>query len=157
MAGDETNEAIMRYMHKKYQLLIGENTAETTKFAVGNAFPQKEPQYCEIRGKDVVSGKPKVLAVTDADIREALAEPVQVIVDAVRRALEKTPPELSADILDSGITLAGGGALLKGLDELIAQETQLKVHLADDPLTTVAEGTGIALEEISKYRKVFVN
>jgi rod shape-determining protein MreB len=157
VAGDETNEAIVRFMQKKYQLLIGENTAEQAKIAIGNAYPLDIPAAYDIRGKEILTGKPKVVTVTDDEMREALAEPVQVIVQAVRRALEKTAPELSADIFDSGITLAGGGALLKGLDKLIAKETQLKVNVTKDPLLSVALGTGVVVEQLAKYKKVFVN
>jgi rod shape-determining protein MreB len=158
VAGDETNEAIVRYMQKKYQLLIGENTAEQAKIAIGNAFPNStDKKTAEIRGKEMVSGKPKIVTVSEEELREALAEPVQVIVGAVRRALEKTPPELSADILESGITLAGGGALLKGLDKLIAQETEVAVNLTHDPLTSIAVGVGLVMEHVNQYRRVFVN
>ena len=156
VAGDEVNEAIMRYMQKKHQLLIGENTAETAKIAIGNAYPLDSPQSYPIRGKEMISGRPRVVEVNDVEIREALTEPVSAIIEAVKRALEKTAPELAADIYDSGITLAGGGALLKGLDRLIAKETQLKVNLTEDPLTSVALGTGLAMEKLTEYRKVFV-
>ena len=157
VAGDETNEAVMRFMQKKYQLLIGENTAEQAKIAIGNAYPQETPMTYDIRGKEMVTGKPKVVTVTDEEMREALDEPVQVIVEAVRRALEKTAPELAADIYDSGIILAGGGALLRGLDKLIARETQLKVVLDKDPLLSVALGTGMVMEQFTKYKRVFVS
>ena len=158
VAGDETNEAIVRYMQKKHQLLIGENTAEQAKIAIGNAFPNStERKTTEIRGKEIVSGKPKIVTVTEEELREALYEPVQVIVGAVRRALEKTPPELSADILESGITLAGGGSLLKGLDKLIAQETEVAVNLTQDPLLSIAVGVGMVMEHLTEYRRVFVN
>ncbi|MBF0529291.1 MAG: rod shape-determining protein [Deltaproteobacteria bacterium] len=156
VAGDEANEAIMRFMQKKYQLLIGENMAEDAKITIGNAFPQNTNATYDMRGKDITSGIPKIVTVTETDIRQALAEPTQVIIDVILRALEKTSPELSADILDGGITLAGGGALLKGLPELIHQTTHLKVNLTDDPLASVALGTGIAMESLSVYRKVFV-
>lgn len=156
VAGDEANEAIMRYMQKKYQLLIGENMAEQAKITIGNAFPQDIPSTYDIKGKDIVTGIPKTITVNDTEMREALAEPTQVIIDIILRALEKTSPELSADILDAGITLAGGGALLKGLPDLISQATHLKINLTDDPLTSVALGTGIAMESLSEYRKVFV-
>ncbi|MDY6852936.1 MAG: rod shape-determining protein, partial [Thermodesulfobacteriota bacterium] len=122
VAGDETNDAIMRYMQKKHQLLIGENTAEKVKMTIGNAFPPETPAMLDIRGKQMLTGKPQVITVNSDEMREALAEPVQAIIETVRRALEKTPPELSADIYDSGIILAGGGALLQGLDQLIARE-----------------------------------
>ena len=157
VAGDETNEAIMRFMQKKYQLLIGENTAERAKIAIGNAYPQEIETTHVIRGKEIVSGSPKAITVTDSEMRAALVETVEVIIQAIRRALDKTPPELAADILDSGITLAGGGALLKGLDRRINEETDLQVNLTEDPLTSVALGTGIVIEDLPKYRKVFVN
>lgn len=157
VAGDETNDAIQRYMQRKHQLLIGENTAEQIKMAVGSAFPLDEELTYNVRGKEIVSGRPQVVTVTDSEIREALTEPVQVILEATRRALDKTAPELAADILESGIYLAGGGALLKGLDRLIAQETQLKVNITKDPLLSIAMGAGMVMEKISQYRKVFVN
>ena len=157
VAGDEANEAVMRYMQKKHQLIIGENSAETIKIAVGNAYPLETPITYQVRGKEMLSGIPTTITVTDSEMREALDEPVQAIIEAIRRALEKTAPELSADIYDSGITLAGGGALLKGLDQLIAQETQLKVNLTSDPLLSVALGTGLVMEELPKYRRVFVS
>ena len=157
VAGDETNEAVMRYMQKKHQLLIGENSAEAAKIAIGNAYPMDEPITYDIRGKEMLTGKPRVVTTTNEEMREALDEPVQAIVGAVRRALEKTAPELSADIYESGITLAGGGALLKGLDRLIAEETGLKVNVTEDPLLVVALGTGIAMEQLAGYKKVFVN
>ncbi|MEW5722759.1 MAG: rod shape-determining protein [Thermodesulfobacteriota bacterium] len=157
VAGDETNEAIVRYVQKKHNLLIGENTAEQAKFAAGNAFPQTQRSTCVIRGKDLISGKPREVTLTDEELREALSEPVEIIIEAVKRALEKTPPELSADILESGITLAGGGALLRGLDARISKETGLKVNLTEDPLTSVAVGTGVAVENLARYKKVFVN
>jgi rod shape-determining protein MreB len=157
VAGDETNEAIVRYVQKRHQLLIGENTAEQVKFAVGNAYPQADPLSCEIRGKDMVSGRPKMIVISGDEVREALSEPVGVIVDAVRRALEKTPPELAADILESGMFLAGGGALLRGLDTLISRETGIKVHRTETPLLSVTLGAGIAMENLAAYKQVFVS
>jgi len=157
VAGDEANEAIMRYMQRKHQLLIGENTAENAKMAIGNAYPLDQPTVYDIRGKEMISGRPKVVTVTSEEMREALAEPIQAIIEAIRRALEKTPPELSSDIYDSGIYLTGGGALLKGLDRLIAEETRLRVNMTEDPLLCVALGTGLAMEKLCKYQKVFVN
>jgi len=157
VAGDEANEAIMRYMQRKHQLLIGENTAENAKMAIGNAYPMDQPTVYDIRGKEMISGRPKVVTVTSEEMREALAEPIQAIIEAIRRALEKTPPELSSDIYDAGIYLTGGGALLKGLDRLIAEETKLRVNMTPDPLLCVALGTGLAMEKLRKYQKVFVN
>jgi len=157
VAGDEANEAIMRYMQRKHQLLIGENTAENAKMAIGNAYPLDQPTVYDIRGKEMISGRPKVVTVTSEEMREALAEPIQAIIEAIRRALEKTPPELSSDIYDAGIYLTGGGALLKGLDRLISEETRLRVNMTEDPLLCVALGTGLAMEKLRKYQKVFVN
>ncbi len=157
VAGDEANEAIMDYMKKKYNLYIGENTAEKIKIEIGSAYPLEEELSYDVAGRDIVTGIPKNITVTDKEIREALQQPVQEIVRAVKRALEKTPPELSADILQKGIYLTGGGALLKGLDKLISSETGLKVKVTDDPLTDVVKGTGTALEEYNRYRKVFVS
>jgi rod shape-determining protein MreB len=157
VAGDEADEAIIRYMQRKHQLLVGENTAEKAKMEIGNAYPYPSPMSYEIAGKEIVSGRPSVVTVTDKEMRNALAEPIQAILQAIRRALEKTPPELSADIAESGITLAGGGALLSGLDKLIYHYTKLKVNLTDDPLTVVALGAGRAVEEMNKYQDVFTN
>ena len=157
VAGDEANESIMSYLKQKYNLIIGENTAEKIKIAIGSAFELDEELSYEVSGRDLVSGIPKSVILTAAEIREALQEPVRAIVDAVKRALEKTPPELSADILERGLYLTGGGALLKGLDKLITSETGLHVTVTEDPLTDVVKGTGKALEEYKRFRKVFVS
>ena len=157
VAGDEGNEAIMDYFKRKYNLFIGENSAEKVKIAIGSAFPLGEELTFDVSGRDMVSGIPKNITVSDSEIREALKPPVDEIVRSVKRALEKTPPELSADILDRGIYLTGGGALLKGLDRLITEETGLKVQVTSDPLTDVVKGTGKAIEEYKKYRNVFIN
>lgn len=157
IAGDEMNEAIQRYFQDKHQLLIGENMAEKTKIKVGSAFVQRVPLSMDVAGKNIVDGNPRSLTVTDPQIREAIQEPVGAIVLAVRRALEKTPPELVADIAQNGLYLAGGGALLKGLDELITQESHLQVIKDDDPLTTVVRGVGRVLEEQKRYASVFIN
>lgn len=157
VAGDEANDAIARYMQRKHQLLIGENTAEQAKMIIGNAFPKTAPPTHNIAGKEIVSGAPKLVMVTEAEMRTALAEPIQAILQAIRRALEKTPPELSADIQESGITLAGGGALLKGLDKLITKYTKLKVNTPENPLKSVVLGTGIAVENLNDYKQVFIS
>ncbi len=157
VAGDEANEAIMDYFKKKYNLYIGELTAEKIKIAIGTAYPPEEPMTYDVAGRDIVSGIPKNITVNDEEIREALKEPVEEIIRAIRRALEKTPPELSADILEKGVYLTGGGALLKGLDKLVSKETGLKVTVTEDPLTDVVKGTGRALEEYKRYKRVFVN
>ncbi|MDH7605717.1 MAG: rod shape-determining protein [Melioribacter sp.] len=156
IAGDEMNNAIMQFFKKNYNLLIGERTAEAIKCEVGSAVPLKEEITIQVKGRDLVGGIPKTTEVSSVEIREALNESITQIVEAVRQTLERTPPELSADILDRGVMLTGGGALLKGLDERIRMETNLPVHVADDPLTAVVRGTGKALENMNKYSKVFI-
>lgn len=156
IGGDEMDEAIIQYARKAYSLLIGERTAEEIKIAVGSAYPMREEQAVEVRGRDLVSGLPRTVRMTSAEIREALREPVVAIVEAVKQTLERTPPELSADIVERGIVLAGGGALLRGLDRLLAEETGMPVTLTDDPLSAVVLGTGRALEEIEALKKVLL-
>ena len=146
--GDAMDECIVRYMQRVYNLMIGERTAEEIKITIGSAYPLAKEKTMEVKGRDLVAGLPTTLKVTSEEIREALQEPISAIVDAVRIALEKCPPELSADLVDRGMVLAVGGALLYGLDKLISEQTGLPVHLADDPLSAVAEGTG-------EYLKVF--
>ena len=157
VAGDEANEAIMRHIQRKYQMLVGENTAENLKIAIGSAFPQEETLAMDISGKDLVNGIPRTVTLTDDEVREAMAEPVAVIVESVRRAFEKTPPELASDVAEQGVTLAGGGALIRGLDKLIQHELNIKVRIAEDPLTCVVMGAGIALQNIKEFRRVFIN
>ena len=156
IAGDEINDAIQRYVQDEFQMLIGENMAEKVKIAIGSAAPLPAPLIGTIAGKNIVDGKPKVVEITDAQVREAIREPVAAIIQAVKRALEKTPPELVADIHTNGLLLAGGGALLKGLDRLISENTSLQVIIDDDPLTTVVRGTGMTLDA-EEFRKVYVN
>ena len=156
VAGNEMDEAIINYLKRKYNLLIGERTAEIIKWELGSAFPLKERLTLTIKGRDLVEGIPKELVISDEEIREALAETVNVIVDAVRMALERTPPELSADIMDKGIVLSGGGALLRALDERIRAETGLPVVQAEDPLACVVLGTGRVLEDMHLLRKVSI-
>ena len=153
IAGNEMDEAIINYIKRKYNLLLGERTAESIKITIGSAFPLEEEQTMEIKGRDLMDGIPKTLVVSDEEIREALAEPVNAIVDAVRQALERTPPELSADIIDKGIVLSGGGSLLRNLDKRLREETNLPVTLADDPLSSVVLGTGAMLTDFSLLRK----
>jgi rod shape-determining protein MreB len=157
IAGDEINDAIQRYVQDEFQLLIGENMAEAAKIHIASAVPLAEPLQYRVAGKNLVDGNPKSVVLTDAHVREAIREPVSAIVAAVRRALEKTPPELVADIATNGLLLAGGGALLKGLDKLITQQSALMVHIDDDPLTTVVRGTGRSLEEEADFSKVYIN
>jgi rod shape-determining protein MreB and related proteins len=154
VAGNEMDESVIQYIKKKYNLLIGERTAEQVKQEIGTAFPLDEPLTMEIKGRDLIEGIPKTLTITDAEIREALAEPISLIVDAVRVALERTPPELSADIVDRGIVLTGGGSLLKNLDKLLREETGLPVSVAEDPLSSVVLGTGKMLSDFDLLRKI---
>ena len=152
--GDELDQAIIQFMRKNYNLLVGEPTAEAIKIKIGSAWPTGEEREMEVKGRDLVSGIPKTVRVHSSEIREAVQEPIQQIVDAVRRALEITPPELSSDIVDRGIVMTGGGALIRGLDLLLSQETGLPIHVDEDPLTCVVRGTGRILDEFEKYRNV---
>lgn len=156
IAGNEMDDAIIQYLKRKYNLLIGERSAEQIKIDIGSAYTLKEEMQLEIKGRDLVEGVPKTLVVSDEEMREALAEPVNSIVDVVRMALERTPPELSADIMDKGIVLSGGGSLLRALDQRLRVETGLPVVLAEDPLASVALGTGRVLEDIDLLRKVSI-
>ncbi|MFH1386083.1 MAG: rod shape-determining protein [bacterium] len=156
VAGDEMDEAIVAHCRKNYNLLIGERTAEQIKIDIGSAYPLPEEKTIEVRGRDLVTGLPKTLTLTSSEIRDALAEPVSTVVDAVRMTLEKTPPELAADIMDRGIVMAGGGSLLRGLDKFLAQETDMSVYVVDDPVSCVAYGTGKILEEIDTLKKVLI-
>lgn len=146
-AGDEIDATILAHVRKAHGLLIGYRTTEETKIKIGSAYPMKEEVRLELKGRDLVSGLPKSVTVTSEEIREAISEPIREIVEAVKLTLEKTPPELAADIMETGIVLAGGGAMLKGLDKLINQETKMPVHIAEDPLSCVAYGTARALAE----------
>jgi rod shape-determining protein MreB len=154
VAGDELDEAIAGYMKRAYNLMIGERTAEEIKIRIGSAYPMDKETSMEVKGRDLVAGLPKTLAITSQEVREALLEPIATIVESVRVTLERCPPELSADLVDRGLVLAGGGALLRGLDKLLQEETGLPVHIAEDPLSAVAEGTGRALSEIKFLRQV---
>ena len=156
VAGDEMDEAIINYIKRKYNLLIGERTAEAIKIKIGSAYPLDEKQEMEIKGRDLMAGIPKTLLVNDEEIREALAEPIGTIVETVKIALERTPPELAADIVDKGIVMAGGGSMIRGLDLLLREETGLPIILAEDPLSAVALGTGKALDELELLRKVSI-
>lgn len=156
IAGDEMDLAIVEYLRKTYNLMIGERTSEEIKIRIGSAYPLEEELNMDVRGRDLIAGLPKTISITSVEIREALHDTVQAIVDASKTTLEQTPPELSADLIDRGIVLAGGGALLRGLDKRIAEETGLPVHIADDPLTAVAMGTGQMLSMSTKLRKRIV-
>jgi rod shape-determining protein MreB and related proteins len=156
IAGDEMNYAIMQFFKRNHNILIGERTAEAIKCEVGSAVPLKEEITIQVKGRDLVGGIPKTTEVSSVEIREALNESIVQIIEAVRQSLERTPPELSADILDRGVMLTGGGALLKGLDERIKMETNLPVHVAEDPLTAVVMGTGKVIDNLNDYQKVLI-
>ncbi len=157
VAGNKMDEAIIQHIKRKYNLLIGERTAELVKITIGSAYPGNELQTIEIKGRDLVAGVPKTIEITDEEIREALMETVQQVVESVRIVLERMPPELASDILDKGVILAGGGALLRNLDVLLREETGLPVTLADDPLTAVVMGAGKVLDKLSLLRDVSVD
>lgn len=152
VAGDSFDEAIITYIKKKYNLLIGERTAEEVKIKIGSAYPYEGEGTMDVKGRNLMDGLPKNIEITSEEIREALADPVNQILDAVRATLEKTPPELAADIIDHGIMLTGGGALLRGLDKLISVETKMPVHVAENPLDCVVDGTGMYLESSSERK-----
>ena len=156
-AGDDIDQAIISWFKKEHSLMVGERTAEEIKIAVGSAFPLPDEPQAQIRGRDLVSGLPRTVTVATAEVRQALEEPVQDIVDAVRTTLDKTPPELAGDIMDRGVVLTGGGALLRGLDERLRHETQMPVHIAEDPLHSVAMGAGKCVEEFEALRQVLTS
>ncbi len=157
IGGDELDEAIINYAKREYKLLIGQQTAEEVKLEIGSAYPMDEEVQAEIRGRDMVSGLPKTVVLTSEEIRQALEEPLSQIIDAVKETLDRTPPELSSDIMDRGIMLAGGGSLLQGLDERLREETQMPSHLAESPLTCVAVGSGRSLEEFEVIHRTNKN
>jgi rod shape-determining protein MreB len=154
IAGDKMDEAIIQYVKRKYNLLIGERTAEVVKITIGTAYPEKEARTAEIKGRDLVSGIPKTLEISSEEVMAAISGPVNNIVEAVKVALERMPPELAADIVDKGIVLAGGGALLRNLDVLLREETGLPIIIAENPLTTVVMGTGMVLDELRLLKEV---
>ena len=156
MAGDKIDDAIIQYLKRKHNILIGEITAEQIKIQIGTDYPTEDIKHMDVRGRDIVAGIPRTIKVTSEEIREAIQEPIHVIVEAVKDILEKTPPELSADIVDRGIVMTGGGALLGNLDLLLREETNLPVVVAEDPLTAVVRGSGQALEYLDKYRSVTI-
>ena len=156
IAGDEMNEAIIMYLRKNYNLLIGELTAEELKIKIGSAFPMEQEMSQDVKGRDLIAGVPKSITLSSVQVREALTEPIDAIIEAVRQSLEQTPPELASDILERGIVLTGGGGLLRGLDKRLREETNLPVYTADDPLTCVARGTGKVLEDMQGYNKVLI-
>jgi rod shape-determining protein MreB and related proteins len=156
-AGDDLDQAIISWMKKEYSLMLGERTAEEIKVALGSAFPLPDEPEAEIRGRDMVSGLPRNVVISSAEVRQALEEPLNAIIDSVRSTLDKTPPELAGDIMDRGVVLAGGGALLRGLDERLRHETGMPVHVADTPLDSVALGAGKCVEEFEALQQVLVS
>lgn len=157
VAGDELNEDIIQFARDEYNLLLGERTAEKIKIEIGSAYPLEGKLEIAMRGRDLVTGLPKAVVIDDTQVRKALSKSIQIIVDAIKTTVEETPPELVADIMDRGIILAGGGALLRGLDRLVSEQTEMPVHIADDPLTVVVRGTGLVLEDIEALKDVLVS
>ena len=156
LGGDELDEAIVNYVKKEYSLMIGERTAEDVKIRIGSAYKEGEEMEMEIRGRDLISGLPKTMQISSSEVRDALRDPVNSIVDGIKSTLEKTPPELASDIMENGIMLTGGGALLKGLDKLVKEETGMPVKIAENPLDCVAIGTGKSVEDQEIFEKVLV-
>lgn len=157
IGGDEMDEAIIEYLKKTYNLMVGERTAEDIKIKIGSAFPQEEELTLEVRGRDLVTGLPKAVTIASEEVRDALVEPLRAILEIAKISLERTPPELAADLIEHGIVMAGGGSLLRGLDKLISEETGLPVHIADDPVTAVVQGTGRVLSEIKYLKRLTVS
>jgi rod shape-determining protein MreB len=156
VGGDELDQAIITFGKKEYSLMLGERTAEEIKMALGSAFPSSDEPNAEIRGRDLVSGLPKTIVISAEEIRRAIEEPLALIVDAVTTTLDKCPPELAGDVMDRGIALTGGGALLRGLDERLREETGMPIHMADNPLDSVVLGTGKCVEDFDTLRQVLV-
>jgi len=156
IAGDEMNEDITRYCRDEFNLLIGEKTAEDVKIAIGSACPQEKKMQLKVRGRDLVTGLPKEVVITDEQAREALSRSIRIIINNIKTAVEETPPELLSDIMQRGIILAGGGSLIRGLDRLVADQTEMPVRMMEDPLTAVVRGTGIVLEDIETLREVLI-
>ncbi len=156
-AGDKMDEAIVNYMKRNYNLMIGERTAEEIKKTVGSAYPPQQEETMEARGRDIVNGLPKTVTISSSEIQQALSDTVAEIVNAVRSTLEKTPPELSADVIDKGIAMTGGGSMLRGLDRLLSDATGMPAYLTEDPLTCVVRGAGIVVEHLDTYRRVLVS
>jgi rod shape-determining protein MreB and related proteins len=156
VGGDELDEAIIGYVKREYKLLLGERTAEDIKVTLGSAYPPPEENHAEIRGRDLVTGLPKTVVLSSAEVRGAIEEPVSAIIDAVKVTLDRTPPELAADVMDKGIVITGGGALLRGLDERLKQETGMPIHTADEPLLSVAIGSGRCVEDFDALKRVLI-
>jgi len=156
VAGDKMDDAIVQHMKRKYSLLIGERTGEIIKTTIGCAYPDSETRTVEVKGRDLISGIPKIIEIDSEEVREAITEPISIIVDNIKDALEQCPPELAADIVDRGIVLTGGGALLRNLDVLLKEETSLPIMVSNDPLSCVARGAGMALDELDLLKEVTI-
>lgn len=156
IAGDHFNNDIIAYIRSEFKILIGEKTAETIKISIGSAMPMTGPLETVVKGRDLITGLPREVVITDADVREAIAQSIDTIVETTREVLEITPPELIADVMNRGIYLVGGGALLKGLAPFLEQCLKIPVHVADDPLTAVARGAGIILEDLGRYKELLI-
>lgn len=156
LAGDKLNEAIIQYARDKFNILLGERTAERIKIQIASVLPLEQPVETTMRGRDLLTGLPKEVRITDANIREAIARPIKLIVENIKTTIENTPPELVSDLYERGLVLAGGGALLRGLDVLIAQETKIPVHITDDPLTAVVRGTGKVLDDLEHLKEIIL-
>ena len=154
VGGDEFDETIVAHMKRAYNLMIGERTAEEIKIRIGSAFSLEQELTMEVKGRDLSAGLPRTVSIRSEEVREALKEPLSSILESIRITLERCPPELSADLVDRGLVLAGGGALVRGIDRLVAKETGLTVHVADDPLSAVAEGTGRVLQQLELLKRV---
>jgi rod shape-determining protein MreB len=157
IAGDRLNNDIVNYFKDEFKLLIGEKTAESIKIAIGSALPFNETIEIDVRGRDLVTGLPREILVSDVDIREAMAPSIHALVEGLREVLENTPPEILADIMHRGVVLVGGGALIKGLDKLLEKKAKMPIHVAEDPITAVARGTGVILENLEKYKEILID
>jgi rod shape-determining protein MreB len=156
IAGDRLNTDIISYIRGEFKILIGEKTAENIKIAIGSVLPGIAPMEASIRGRDLITGLPREVIITDSDIREAIAQSIDNLVEGVKEVLETTPPEIVADIMHRGAYLVGGGAMIRGLDQLLNESSKVPIHVADDPLTAVARGAGIILEDLQNYREVLI-
>jgi rod shape-determining protein MreB len=157
VGGNRFDEAITNYIRRKYNLMIGDRTAEEVKIAIGSALPMDEPMTMEVKGRDMIAGLPRTIPITSTEITEAIEQPLQQVITAVRNVLEQTPPELSSDIIDKGMVMTGGGSLLRNMDTLLTQVTGIPCHVAENALNSVAVGTGLALEHFSTFRKSLVS
>jgi rod shape-determining protein MreB len=157
VAGDKLNADIMAYVRDEFKILLGEKTAEEVKIAIGSVYRRRDSQEATIRGRDLITGLPKEVVITDADIREAIGESIALLVDSIKEVLESTPPEVVSDVMHKGIIVTGGGSLIQGLEELLSEELKIPIHMSPDPLSSVVRGTGVILEDIEAYRDILLN